>query len=104
MAQAILNKIGQGRFQAFSAAVDPAEAIEPIALDLLRAADLPIDDVGPKHFRDFAAAGAPDLDFVFTLSDAAAGEPLPRAIGRHAPCGWGSTSEQTALVQCQVQM
>ncbi|WP_167549731.1 hypothetical protein [Ensifer aridi] len=57
MAQAILNKIGQGRFQAFSAAVDPAEAIEPIALDLLRAADLPIDDVGPKHFRTLPPPG-----------------------------------------------
>ncbi|WEX74807.1 protein tyrosine phosphatase [Sinorhizobium numidicum] len=88
MAQAILNKIGQGRFQAFSAAVDPAEAIEPIVQGLLRAADLPIDDARPKHFSDFAAAGAPELDFVFTLSDTAAGEPLPEWPGLPVTAHW----------------
>ncbi|MBX4867688.1 protein tyrosine phosphatase [Rhizobium bangladeshense] len=81
MAEAILNKIGKGRFKAFSAAVDPAPVIEPTVLQLLRNEDYPIEDIKPRHFRDFADAGATDLDFVFTLSDTAAGEALPEWPG-----------------------
>lgn len=88
MAEAILNKIGKGRFKAFSAAVDPANAIEPTVLELLRAENFPIEDIRPKHFRDFAAAGSPDLDFVFTLSDTAAGEPLPEWPGLPITAHW----------------
>ncbi|WP_064685636.1 hypothetical protein [Rhizobium bangladeshense] len=88
MAEAILNKIGKGRFRAVSAAVDPAPVIEPTVLQLLRNADYPIEDIKPRHFGAFADAGAADLDFVFTLSDTAAGEPLPEWPGLPITSHW----------------
>lgn len=90
LAEAILNKIGKGRFKAFSAAVDPADAIEPMVIEILRAENFPIEDVRPKHFRDFVATGSPKLDFVFTLSDTAAGEPLPEWPGLPITAHWRS--------------
>ena len=53
MAEAILNKIGKGRFQAVSAAVDPAPVIEPTALELLRSADYPIERGGSVCLNSF---------------------------------------------------
>lgn len=88
MAEAILNKIGKGRFEAVSAAVDPAPVIEPAVLELLRTADYPIENITPRHFGAFAEAGAADLDFVFTLSDTAAGEPLPEWPGLPITSHW----------------
>lgn len=88
MAQAILNKIGKGRFQAFSAAVDPAPVVEPVVLQLLRSEDYPVDDLKPQHFAAFAETGAADLDFVFTLSDTAAGEQLPEWPGLPITSHW----------------
>ena len=88
MAQAILNKIGKGRFEAVSAAVDPAPAIEPVVLDLLRSAEYPVEDMKTQHFEAFGASGATELDFVFTLSDTAAGEPLPEWPGLPVTAHW----------------
>jgi len=88
MAEAILNKIGRGRFKAFSAAVDPAPVIEPAVLELLRNTDYPIEELTPRHFGAFADAGAADLDFVFTLSDTAAGEALPEWPGLPITSHW----------------
>ncbi|MFP3701619.1 arsenate reductase ArsC, partial [Burkholderia sp. SIMBA_013] len=61
MAEAILNKIGKGRFEAVSAAVDPAPVIEPTVLELLRTADYPMENITPRHFGAFADAGAANL-------------------------------------------
>jgi arsenate reductase (thioredoxin) len=88
MAEAILNKIGRGRFEAISAAVDPAPVIEPSVLELLRSSDYPIEELTPRHFGVLAQAGAADLDFVFTLSDTAAGEPLPEWPGLPITSHW----------------
>ncbi len=89
MAEAILNKIGKGRFEAISAAVDPAPMIEPNVLELLRNADYPIAELTPRHFGSLAGAGAAKLDFVFTLSDTAAGEALPEWPGLPITAHWG---------------
>jgi protein-tyrosine-phosphatase len=89
MAAAVLNKLGAGKFEAFSAAVDPAEAVDPHVLQLL--ADYPKVEARPRHFQEFAAAGAADLDFVFTLSDTAAGEALPEWPGLPVTAHWSST-------------
>ena len=88
MAEAILNKLGKGRFQAFSAGVQPAEALEPYTRDLLEQAGFDISGMRPRHFREFAAAGAESLDFVFTLSDTAAGEPMPEWPGLPITAHW----------------
>jgi arsenate reductase (thioredoxin) len=88
MAQAILNKVGKGRFKAFSAAVDPAASIEPVVVALLKAADLTVDMTKPQHFDEFLASDAVELDFVFTLSDTAAGEKLPEWPGLPITAHW----------------
>jgi hypothetical protein len=76
------------RFEAISAAVDPAPVIEPIVLELLRNADYPLEELTPRHFGALAAAGASELDFVFTLSDTVAGEVLPEWPGLPITSHW----------------
>src|SRR5262245_57402749 len=90
LAEAILNRNGQGRFQAYSAGVAPVPAIDPHVVELLRSNGLPADELRAKHFNDFAAEGAHDLDFVFTLSDTAAHESLPEWPGLPATAHWSS--------------
>lgn len=91
MAEAILNSIGSGRFVAHSAGVYPASEIEPVVLELLDHAQLPTGDLRPKHYSEFTSAGTTDLDFVFTLSDTAAGEPPPSWPGLPITAHWPST-------------
>jgi protein-tyrosine-phosphatase len=90
IAAALLNQLGGGRFRAFSAGVRPTQAYDPIALELLEHAHVPRPDGAPQHYRAFAAADAPPLDFVFTLSDTAAGEPLPTWPGHPVTGHWSS--------------
>lgn len=88
MAEAILNKVGRGRFVALSAGVQPAEAVEPHTRQLLEWAGFETASIRPRHFREFAGAGAQNLDFVFTLSDTAAGEPMPEWPGLPITAHW----------------
>ena len=90
LAEAILNRDGKGRFRAYSAGVAPVSAIDPLVIELLRSNGLPVDGLRAKHFRDFAAEGAHDLDFVFTLSDTAAHESLPEWPGLPVTAHWSS--------------
>jgi arsenate reductase (thioredoxin) len=90
LAEAILNRDGKGRFHASSAGVAPATAIDPHIVELMRSAGLPVEGLRPKHFSEFAEAGARDLDFVFTLSDTAAGEALPEWPGLPVTAHWSS--------------
>ena len=90
MAEALLNRDGRGRFKAASAGVEPMPEIDPLAIEVMQLAGLPVDRVRPKHYSDFAKAGAADLDFVFTLSDTAAGEPLPQWPGLPVTAHWSS--------------
>jgi protein-tyrosine-phosphatase len=90
IAAALLNQIGRGRFRAFSAGVRPTQAYDPIALELLEHAHVPRPDGAPRHYRSFTTADAPPLDFVFTLSDTAAGEPLPAWPGHPVTGHWSS--------------
>jgi arsenate reductase (thioredoxin) len=90
LAEAILNRDGKGRFQAYSAGVAPVSAIDPHVVELLKSNGLPVDELRAKHFSDFAAEGAHDLDFVFTLSDTAARESLPEWPGLPVTAHWSS--------------
>jgi protein-tyrosine-phosphatase len=94
MAAALLNELGRGKFRAFSAGVRPAAAFDPLALELLEHAKIPTLEGTPQHYRDFAGHGAPHLDFVFTLSDTAAGEPVPAWPGHPITAHWGSTDAE----------
>ena len=79
LAEAIMNHLAShgGRFRAYSAGSFPKAQPDPRALELLRRHRIPTDDLRSKSRDEFAAPGAPKLDFVFTVCDQAAGDPCP---------------------------
>jgi arsenate reductase len=82
MAEAILNKLGSGKFRTFSAGSHPKGAVHPLALKELERLRLPTEGLASKHWNVFAAPDAPEMDFVFTVCDSVAGETCPRWAGR----------------------
>jgi protein-tyrosine-phosphatase len=90
IAEAVLNKLGKGRFVAYSAGVAPVQSVDPRVIGLLVRVEMPLPDARPRHYAEFAGPGAPLLDFVFTLSDTAAGEALPQWPGRPVTAHWSS--------------
>ncbi len=89
LAEAILNKEGAGRFSAFSAGSFPKGQVHPGSLKLLGELGYPIDGYRSKSWDEFAAPGAPPLDFVFTVCDDAAGEVCPAWPGQPMTAHWG---------------
>jgi arsenate reductase len=89
MAEAILNRRGAGRFTAYSAGSHPTGRVNPAALRQLAAAKLPTDGLRSKSWDEFAQPGAPQLDFIFTVCDNAAGEVCPLWPGRPMTAHWG---------------
>lgn len=89
MAEAILNRLGAGRFRAFSAGSRPKAAPHPYTIDLLRNQNHPTDGLRSKGWDEFAAPGAPPLHFVFTVCDDAAGEVCPVWPGQPMTAHWG---------------
>jgi arsenate reductase len=89
MAEAILNEVGKGRFRAFSAGSHPKGEVSPYAAEQLRRARLPTENLYSKSWDEFARAGAPQLDFVFTVCDQAAGEACPVWPGQPMTAHWG---------------
>ena len=65
-AESVMNRVGRPNFTAFSAGIRPAEALDPLARDILKAAQYPTDNLHPKSWQEFARPKAPPLDFVFT--------------------------------------
>jgi len=88
IAEALANSIGHGQFEAFSAGMRPATQVDPIAAELMQHAGLPLPDHPPQHVREFSAPDSPPLDFVFTLSDTAAGEAPPTWPGHPITAHW----------------
>lgn len=89
IAEAILNRAGQGRFRAFSAGSHPKGRVHPYTLDLLRNLNHPTENLRSKSWDEFAAPGAPRLDFVFTVCDDAANESCPVWPGQPMSAHWG---------------
>jgi arsenate reductase len=89
IAEAILNREGHGRFKAFSAGSHPKGQVNPRTLDLLRKFNYDISTLRSKSWGEFAQAGAPELDFVFTVCDNAAGESCPLWPGQPITAHWG---------------
>ena len=89
LAEAYLNSAGQGRFSAHSAGSHPAGKVNPFALELLEKNRLPTAGLRSKNWDEFARAGAPKLDLVFTVCDNAAGETCPVWPGQPITAHWG---------------
>ena len=89
MAEGLLNKLGEGRFRAFSAGSHPKGEIHPLALKQLHELDIPTEGLRSKSWDEFAAPGAPNLDFVFTVCDNAAGEECPFWPDQPMTAHWG---------------
>lgn len=89
LAESILNKIGNGRFKAFSAGSHPSGAINPHVLEFLEKRNFPTADLRSKSWNEFAAPDGPALDFVFTVCDNAAGEVCPVWPGQPVTAHWG---------------
>ena len=89
LAECILNRQGGGRFRAYSAGSQPKGEVHPMALDLLERFNYVTADLRSKSWDEFAQSGAPDLDFVFTVCDNAAGEVCPVWPGQPMTAHWG---------------
>ena len=89
LAEALLNHRGHGRFRAFSAGSFPTGRVNPHALRLLERMGIPAEGARSKSWDEFAAPGAPDIDFVITVCDNAAGEVCPVWPGHPVTAHWG---------------
>ena len=91
IAESIMNRDFSTRFRAFSAGSQPRGAVHPLTIDLLRRLNFPVDGLRSKPWEEFAAGrdGAPELHFVFTVCDDAAGEACPVWPGQPMSAHWG---------------
>jgi protein-tyrosine-phosphatase len=89
IAEAILNKIGAGRFRAYSAGSQPKGQVNPHTIALLKGLGFDTSGFHSKSWAEFARPGAPTLDFTFTVCDNAAGETCPIWPGQPMTAHWG---------------
>ena len=89
LAESLLNQRGEGRFVGHSAGSHPKGEVHPLAIDLLRDMKVRTEGLRSKSWDEFAAPGAPPIDFVFTVCDNAAGETCPIWPGQPMTAHWG---------------
>jgi arsenate reductase len=89
MAEAILNKLGRGKFRAYSAGSHPNGRVNPHTIRLLQSLDYDTSAFRSKSWNEFAKPGAPVLDFAFTVCDNAVGESCPVWPGQPMTAHWG---------------
>ena len=89
IAESLMNHFGGGRFRAYSAGSHPRGEVHPLALDALKRVRLPSDGFRSKSWEEFTGPAAPQLDFVFTVCDNAAGEMCPVWPGQPITAHWG---------------
>jgi len=89
MAETLLNAMGKGRFKAFSAGSHAAGKVNPVALELIAKNRLSTEGLRSKNWDEFAVAGAPEMQFVFTVCDQAAGDVCPVWPGQPMSAHWG---------------
>ncbi len=84
IAEALLNRLGQGRFKAFSAGSDPADAIHPYTVDLMKNLNYGLDDQFPKKMESISE----EMDFVFTVCDETSIDDCPAFRGEPMSANW----------------
>jgi len=89
MAEGLMNDLGARRFKAWSAGSHPNGSVNPLALQTLTSLRIPTDGFRSKSWDEFALAGSPPMDFVFTVCDSAAGEVCPVWPGQPMTAHWG---------------
>ncbi len=89
IAEALLNRWGNGKFHAYSAGSFPKGEVNPLAIELLESMKLPTENLRSKSWDEFAKPDAPKMDFVFTVCDQAAGEACPIWPGSPTTAHWG---------------
>lgn len=89
MAESILNRLGIGKFKAYSAGSHPKGEVHPTTIDLLKRLNYPTDDLRSKDWAEFSTDDAPKMDFVFTVCDNAAAEVCPVWPGQPMTAHWG---------------
>jgi len=89
LGEALFNHLGGGRIRAFSAGSQPSGTVNPVALETLEKHGVPLPEVRSKSWDEFAAPGAPQFDFIFTVCASAAGEACPIWPGHPATAHWG---------------
>lgn len=99
LAEVLLNEKGGGRFRAFSAGSFPKGQVHPIALDILQKLGFPTAGLRSKSWDEFAAAGAPEIDFIITVCDDAANETCPIWPGNPTTAHWGIEDPAAVVVE-----
>lgn len=89
LAEAIMNRLGAGRFRGFSAGSQPRGQVNPFAIQLLERLNYDTSNIRSKSWDEFAVPGAPQMDFVFTVCDNAANETCPVWPGQPMSAHWG---------------
>ena len=89
MAEAILNRLGMGKFKGYSAGSHPKGAVNPHTLTVLRKSNFDVSKLRSKSWDEFTSPDAPKLDFVFTVCDDAAKEACPIWPGQPMTAHWG---------------
>lgn len=89
MGEALFNTMGAGRLKAYSAGSHPSGRVNPFAIEQVRALGYPVDQLRSKSWDEFALPDSPQMDFVVTVCDNAAGEVCPLWPGQPATAHWG---------------
>ena len=97
MAEALLTTMGKGRFRGYSAGTHAVESVNPFALEQIKHTGYPLTNLRSKSWDEFGAADAPQMDFIITVCDDAAGEACPYMPGQPLSAHWGF--EDPTLVQ-----
>jgi len=89
LGEVLFNVLGKGRFKAYSAGSKPAGKVNPGAIELLATLGYDTDELRSKSWDEYSVPGAPEIDFIFTVCDNAAGEVCPIWPGKPVTGHWG---------------
>lgn len=89
MAEALVTTMGKGRFRGFSAGSRPGGSVNPIVIEQVKHTGYPVENLRSKSWDEFAAPDAPQMDFIITVCDKAAGETCPVWPGHPITAHWG---------------